>query len=119
MDILNKTKSFLTRTAKDAVRVSGELAYQTKLKLKAIEIKDSIKSKYTEIGELYFGAVEYELDNSEKIHILVEEIKSLKEDLEEIEEEIVISKKTKKCSVCDAENPVEADYCSKCGNGLR
>lgn len=118
MDVLNKAKSFLTKTAKDAVKVSGEIAYQTKLKLKAIEIKDTIKSKYTDIGELYYGVAEYELDNSEKIHILVEEIKSLKEELDEVESEISGSRKTKKCSVCGGENPAESDYCSKCGNGL-
>lgn len=118
MNILDSVKKVVTKTAKDAAKVSGELVEQTKLKLKLIELKDAINERYTKIGELYYITSEYELDNSDKIVSLVSEIKALKAELEDVEAEVKRNKSIKKCNVCDAENGFEDDYCSKCGNKL-
>lgn len=118
MSFFEDVKSVLTKTAKDAAKVSGEVTQQAKLRLKATHIKSEIESCYTRIGELYYGAVECEQDNGEKISSTMEEIKALKEELEELEEKISKNKGVKKCSVCDAVNDSEASYCSKCGSSL-
>ena len=119
MSILDSVKKTLTKTAKDAAKVSGDLVEQTKLKIKAIDIKDEIDSRYTQIGKLYYGVVENENDDAEKIEKLVGEITELKGALAEIEAEIKISKKVCKCQACDTENDVDDAYCSKCGNKLK
>jgi len=105
MSVLETAKKLLTRTAKDAAKLSNEIAQQTKLKLKATEIKVNIDEKYTQLGELYYGAIEYELDNGEKIGTVVDEIKALKEDLDNIEEEISKIKNSRK----DAQDSENAD----------
>lgn len=117
MTFLDSAKKILTKTAKDAAKVSGELAQQTKLRIKMVQLKDEINTRYTLIGELYFGVAEYDMDNGEKINTLVEEIKALKEQLEELGEELG-NKKTVKCLTCGSENEAEALFCSKCGAKL-
>lgn len=114
MTFLDSAKKILTKTAKDAAKVSGELAQQTKLRIKMAQLKDEINTRYTLIGELYFGVAEYDMDNGEKINALVEEIKTLKEQFEELDDELG-SKKMVKCSACGADNDAEASFCSKCG----
>lgn len=118
MSIFDSVKKAVTKTAKDAAKASGELVEQTKLKLKVIELKDEITERYTKIGELYYSAAEYDLDNGDKIASLVSEIKDLKSDLDDVEAEIKRNKEMNKCTVCDAENDADDCYCSKCGNKL-
>ncbi len=117
MTFLDSAKKILTKTARDAAKVSGELAQQTKLRIKALQLKDEINTRYTLIGELYYGVAEYDMDNGEKINALVEEIKTLKEQLEELEEELGAKKKVK-CTSCGAENDAESSFCSGCGAKL-
>lgn len=93
MSILESAKKKLFKTTKKVAKASGEMVEQTKLKFKAINIKDEIDTRYTKIGELYYGVAEYDQDNAEEIGVLVEEIKSYKEQLDEIESE---KKSTKK-----------------------
>lgn len=119
MSLLDSVKKAVTKTAKDAAKASGDLVEQTKLKLRAIDIKDEIDTRYTKIGELYYATVEYELDFGDKMEALVGEIKALKSDLENVETEIKRNKKLNKCSVCDAENDAESSYCANCGNQLK
>lgn len=118
MKLLDSVKKVVTKTAKDAAKVSGELVEQTKLKLKVIELKDEINERYTKIGQLYYTSAEYEVDNGDKINSIINEIKALKSDLEKVEDEVKRNKSIKKCNVCSAENGVDDDYCSKCGNKL-
>lgn len=118
MSFFEDVKSVLTKTAKDAAKVSGEVAQQAKIKLKATHIKGQIENCYTRIGELYYGSVECEQDNGEKISATMEEIKALKEELEELNAQSPKNKYVKKCTFCDAVNDSEASYCSKCGSNL-
>ncbi len=118
MSLLESLKKAVTQTAKDAAKASGDLVEQTKLKLKAIEIKDEIEGRYEKIGELYYAVVEHELDCGEKIEELVDEIRALKSDLELVEAEIKKNKRTVKCSACASENDAESSYCANCGNKL-
>ena len=104
MSILNSVKKTLTKTAKDAAKVSGDLVEQTKLKIKAIDIKDEIDSRYTMIGKLYYGIVENDNDDAEKIGTLVEEITALKSALAEVEAEIKSNKKGCQCEGCESAN---------------
>lgn len=116
MSIYETLKKAVAKTAKDAVKVSGELVEQTKLKLKAAEIKNQIEKDFTKIGELYFTMSEYATDKSDEIKALLEQVKELKDILEDVEGEI--SKNTSKCASCGALNKAEDVYCSKCGKEL-
>ena len=93
MSFYESFKKVVTKTAKDAAKASGELVEQTKLKLKAVEVKGDIESAFAKIGSLYYDMAELEVDNSEEILALVEEVKSNKALLIDIEEEISRSKK--------------------------
>lgn len=119
MSVWKNVKKTVTKTAKDAAKASGELVEQTKLKLKAVDLKDEIESRYTKIGELYYGVAEYDLDDGEKISALTDEIRELKEALEEVEAEIKRNKEILRCTECQAVNEKDDVYCRKCGNKLK
>ena len=85
MSMLESVKKTLFKTTKQVAKTSGELVENTKLKIKEINIKDEINTRYAKIGELYFGVAEYAQDNAEEINALVDEVKAYKEQLDEIE----------------------------------
>ena len=85
MSMLESVKKTLFKTTKQVAKTSGELVENTKLKIKEINIKDEINTRYAKIGELYFGVAEYDQDNAEEINALVNEVKAYKEQLDEIE----------------------------------
>lgn len=118
MSFFEDVKGVLTKTAKGAAKASNEIAQQTKLKLKASQIKYQIENAYTKIGELYYGVVECDEDNSEKLREAMDEVKMLKSELEELEAQSPKSRNVKKCSFCNAENEEGDQYCSKCGSNL-
>ncbi|MBR2476522.1 MAG: hypothetical protein IKB50_00120 [Clostridia bacterium] len=93
MSLLESVKKTLFRTTKKVAKTSGEIVEHTKLKIKEIDIKDEINTRYARIGELYFGVAEYDQDNAEEINAVMEEIKAYKEKLDEIESERSMMKK--------------------------
>lgn len=84
MSLFESVKKTFFKTTKKVAKTSGELVEQTKLKLKEIDIKDEINTRYAKIGELYFGVAEYDQDNAEELNALIEEVRAYKDQLETI-----------------------------------
>lgn len=96
---------------------TGEIAKETKLKMKIAENKSKINDLYEEIGKKVYEKhvkdesidIKSELeDECTKIDVLVSEIKSCQTSILEL-------KDRKKCPKCDSEIDSNAVFCPKCG----
>ena len=96
---------------------TGEIAKETKLKMKIAENKSKINDLYEEIGKKVYEKhvkdesidIKSELeDECTKIDVLASEIKSCQTSILEL-------KDRKKCPKCDSEIDSNAVFCPKCG----
>lgn len=114
MAFFEKFGEKISSAGKDMAKKTKELADITKLNMQIGSEEDNIKSKYIEIGKLY-----YELFSSNPDERLAPLCTSITESLGKIssyKEQIQSIKGVKKCSNCGAEIVNSALFCSSCGN---
>ena len=118
MSFIDTVKSFASKTAKDAVKVSGEAVEFTKLKFKLAELNDKINNEYINIGKaVYKSSIGVEVDSDEmqqKCNLISE----LKVQTAELESEIAQITNKKQCPFCGAKNNADGIYCPKCGEKI-
>lgn len=118
MSWFDTIKDVVSKTAKDAVKVSGTAVEYTKLKYKLSEIKDQIKSKYAQIGEIVYKSTSDEDVDTDRIESLCDEITELKKKSEEYENAINKTSNKKTCPSCGHVVTYDSVFCAKCGNML-
>lgn len=114
MAFFEKFGEKLTSAGKDVARKTKELADTAKLNMQISNEEDNIKSKYLEIGKLY-----YELFSSspdEKFSEFCSSISESKNKIDTLKVQILEIKGVKKCSKCGAEIAYTATFCSACGS---
>lgn len=100
------------------VEKTGEVLDYSKAKLDKSSINVKLREKYQVLGKLCYDMSESGDDETGTMKKLIADIRSLKEDLRNIEEESEKAAKFKECRYCNAKNPQTASYCSKCGEKL-
>ena len=116
MDFFSKLGKKATETYQITKEKAAKVSEELKLKGKISDNKDKIEDLYKEIGEKVYKEIKNDRDVSrEEIQSKVDEISSLKADIEKLETEILALKKIKKCDGCGIELEIDAEFCSKCG----
>jgi len=109
-DVTTKAKEIFEETE----RVTTDVISIQKQKLDLASLKNKIRKKYELLGELtYVSAVEGK-ETAQESEKVIEEIKALKEEAEELSAKIAIQKGEKSCS-CGASNTKDAKFCKDCG----
>ena len=111
MDFFNKIGKTATSAYKVTADKTGKIAKEIKLKVKVDTLKSNVTKLYTKIGETVCNNPE-----SEEIKKYVEEIGQLQKEIEDISEEIIKLKDSKKCKNCQSIIDKDDDFCPKCGN---
>lgn len=114
MSFFEKFGEKLTTAGKDVARKTKELADTAKLNMQISNEEDNIKSKYIEIGKLY-----YELFSSspdEKFAGFCNSISESKNKIDTLKVQILEIKGVKKCSNCGTEIDFTATFCCSCGS---
>jgi len=104
----------LSNAGKDVAKRTKELADITKLNMQINNEEDSIKSKYLEIGKLYYEL--HASDPSEEFTDLCASITDSENKINTIKAQIQAIKGVKKCSKCGTEIALSSTFCSVCGN---
>lgn len=92
------------------------LKKDTVKKMEEEEISDQIAERFSMLGEMVYEA---ERDNQgNPYYSLISEIKSKKDELEELKKKKEMESMAKYCPVCGAAVRQEALFCSSCGNKL-
>ena len=109
-EVIEKVKRAVSKTARKAVKFSGDAFDYTKIKLKITELNSKLDDKYAKIG-----LAVYEGNTNEEIDKICEEISSLREEIDELKLKLTEYKNKKTCHVCGKTADKEAVFCQYCG----
>ena len=112
---MDKFFSDIKKTFGGAVKKSGEVVELTKLKLAIADTKSEIKSKFRQLGEMFYKEQKGESADLEQTEDIIMQIDELKEILEAQESKLASLKKQKICPNCNSSIDADAKFCSRCG----
>ena len=115
MSMFNTVKGMVTKTAKDAAKVSGDAVEYTKLKFKLAELNDEINKKYELIGKTVYKSTLGENTDADFIDEICAQITELIAKKDEYTETLDKMSNKKTCSECGEKIPSDCSFCPKCG----
>lgn len=110
-DVVINAKAAANAISKKA----GNLYDISKLKYNVSNIKGEIHKKCRELGELMYHSKYVAPVSQEKIDALLEEIKTLHGDLDDVNELLAAAKNLIICPACGSIIASDSVFCSKCG----
>lgn len=114
MNFLNKLGKKATETYQFTKEKTTKISEELKLKNKINENKNKIEELYIEIGKCIYNEYRTE-EKCDKLTEKCEEIMSLQEENNRIEDKILGIKDLKKCIKCNIEISKDSEFCNKCG----
>ena len=114
-EFFDKVKSIVTKTAKDAVKVSGDAVEYTKLKFKISELNDKIYKLYAELGKIVYESTADGMGDADGVEYICEQISMYRVQLEELNVELASVTNKMNCSSCGAVVDTDSTFCPKCG----
>lgn len=96
---------------------AGEVVDYSKTQIDRAQLRSKIREKYTELGKLCYNMHETDADETGKMKIAINDIRSLENKLNEADK-VVNAKKSKTCKFCLTKNDADSVYCTKCGEKL-
>lgn len=112
-NLISDAKGILDKAAVKA----GEAVDYSKTQIDRAQLRAKINEKYTELGKLCFNMHETDADETGKMKIVINDIRSLNNKLTEADK-AVNAKKTKTCKFCLTKNDADSSFCTKCGEKL-
>ena len=112
-----KIKKGFTIAAQKIKETSESVIEIAKLKYKLVEINSEIEENFKKIGKLVYNAGEEE-DITEGIKELCEEITSLSEKRDDMQENFNELVNKKQCPKCGMKLDKDFEYCPKCGHSF-
>ena len=103
MSILDDMQKSLNDFGDNMIQFGRTAAVQTK--------------QYAELGEAVFAKLRAVPDN--EYQELIDKIKKTQLEIKDLEDQAAAVKGVKRCPECGAQNPLDADYCCKCGRSLQ
>ena len=124
---MNNFEEFLgevMKTAKTASKTAGKKANEmfdiTKIMLKLSERKGELGDLYSKLGKKVYEDIKNDAFSADDLSFEFEKISQKQEEIDRLTKRLKVlkKKKAKTCTECEKENPIENDYCSKCGAKL-
>ncbi|BCN31434.1 zinc ribbon domain-containing protein [Anaeromicropila herbilytica] len=113
MDFFEKLGDTISSKSKQVAQKAKDLAEISKLNGQVSTEEDVIKNAYIAIGKMYYEVCKEHPEDEYAIE--VEAIKNANEKIKALQEQIHQLKGIINCTVCGAEIPVDASFCSSCG----
>ncbi len=112
-----KIKKGLTKAAQKTKETSETMVEAAKLKYKLVEIKSDIDDNYMMIGKLVYEASDDE-DTKERISEISEDITSLIEARDDMQQKLNELINKKQCPECGTKMEKDFEFCPKCGHNF-
>ena len=108
---------FFNDIGKKGAEATSKIAKEGKLKLKINENKGKIKDIYQEMGRIIYEkhVREENINIKEDLNEELQKLDTLSKEIQDARTEILSLNQKKLCSKCFEEIPVDAVFCSKCG----
>lgn len=91
----------------------------SKLKISAVKINGEIDELYRKLGSLVYDMKKIDADNPIVIDSCIEEIDTLKQKLNYVDQKIAENKNVVICHICGSTNVADSIFCSKCGSEVK
>ncbi len=114
---LNDFGDNMIQFGRTAAVQTKQFADTTRLGAKAADKKRVLNQQYAELGEAVFAKLRAVPDN--EYQDLIDKIKKTQLEIKDLEDQAAAVKGVKRCPECGAQNPLDADYCCKCGRSLQ
>ena len=114
---LNDFGDNMIQFGRTAAVQTKQFADTTRLGAKAADKKRVLNQQYAELGEAVFAKLRAVPDN--EYQELIDKIKKTQLEIKDLEDQAAAVKGVKRCPECGAQNPLDADYCCKCGRSLQ
>ena len=114
---LNDFGDNMIQFGRTAAVQTKQFADTTRLGAKAADKKRVLDQQYAELGEAVFAKLRAVPDN--EYQELIDKIKKTQLEIKDLEDQAAAVKGVKRCPECGAQNPLDADYCCKCGRSLQ
>lgn len=118
MSWFNKIKDTASKATQIAKSKSNEIYEVTKLNLSVNECEAKIEKMFKNAGVLCYRDFENNVEMSEDIKMIMEDIDKKYKEIEELKAKINDIKDVRQCPSCNANNPAEAKFCNSCGKDL-
>ena len=115
MEFIDKIGDTLVSVSKDATQKAKDISELAKLRIDIRSKKDHINKLYQEMGKAYY---EEHKNEEEPDYDQIVLIKEAEEALAELKKQVGQLKGMQRCPKCGQDMPLDADYCSKCGEKL-
>lgn len=112
-DLIADAKELFDKAADKA----NEAVEYSKTQIDRAQLRSKIREKYTELGKLCYNMHETDADETGKMKIVIADIRSLENKLNEADKAIN-AKKPKTCKFCLTKNDADSLFCTKCGEKL-
>ena len=100
-----------------AAAKANEAVDYSKTQIDRAQLRAKINEKYTELGKLCFSMHETDADETGRMKIVINDLRSLNAKLTEADK-AVNTKKYKTCKFCLTKNEADSSFCTKCGEKL-
>lgn len=114
---LNDIKRGFSKAAKKTKETSEVVVEIAKLKYKLVEINSDIEEGFKKIGKLVYNASEDE-DITEKLKEICDDITSLSEKRDDMQENYNELVNKKQCPKCNMKLDKDFEFCPKCGHSF-
>lgn len=116
MDFFNKLGKKASETYQYTKDKTSKISEELKLKGKVSDLKSKIEEAYLEVGKIVYEEFKNGTDVSrEAVSGKCDEIKSMQEEIEKLNDQILKVKNIKKCANCGEEIELNVKFCPKCG----
>ena len=113
-ELLNKAKYGAEKVGQKA----SDLYEVTRLKMAISDVEKEIKENYEGLGRLLYDGRKSGEDIEEMIASCIANIDDLQQEVAILRDQVCDFKNVRKCAECGAVNPIDADFCNKCGAPL-
>lgn len=113
MAFFDKLGEKISSTSKDVAKKTKDLTEIAKINMQINSEEDKIKSKYLEVGKLYYQL--YQDTPAEPFAELCNELTASINHIESSKRQILSIKGVEICANCGAEIPLDTSFCGSCG----
>lgn len=107
------------KVTKDVVKKSGNLVDQTKLKIAMNEMEQKLNDEYIAIGKFVYDQHKQGSEFTDVVGEHCTKLDEISAEIEDMKKQLAEAKNSVLCDECDTLNPVDSQFCSKCGAKLQ
>lgn len=115
MTFLDDLKKNVTEITECVAKKSSTVIETQKLKMRKASLESDVRNDYMILGKIYAKVLADQSDESQEGYDVWQKLEAALEAINDIEKELLKTKKMVECSQCKNSVSLDYDFCPKCG----